>query len=141
MIAVKQTGLAKTMPYGLFLGVLGAVAATLAGAAVTAKLMDQQILETEQTGYAVMVILIAASWLGARISRGAVKRQKAKVCLLTGGCFFLVLTAATALLFGGRYDGVGETALLVFCGSMLAILGNQHNENRRNRRKPKIRNR
>lgn len=141
MTAVKQTGRAVPMPAGLLTGILSSLALTLAGAATIAKLMDMEIMKQQQTGYAVMVLLIAASWLGSWVSFRKIKRQKVRVCLMSGICFYGILLMMTALFFGGQYDGAGETALLVLCGSLLAILLKFHEGNGRKRRHVKIRNR
>lgn len=128
------------MPAGLLTGTLGAVAVTLAGTAVTAKLVDQEMLPQENIGYAVMVLLITAAWTGASLSANQIKRRRGLVCLLSGTCFYGLLLAVTALLFGGHYDGVGETALLVFCGSLLPVTGKSGGKSRTKMRRVKIRN-
>lgn len=128
------------MPAGLLTGTLGAAAVTLAGAAVTAKLVDQEILPQENIGYAVMVLLITAAWTGASLSKKRIKRRIGLVCLLSGACFYVLLLAMTALFFGGHYDGAGETALLVFCGSLLPAIGKSGGKSRTKMRRIKIRN-
>jgi hypothetical protein len=43
--------------------------------------------------------------------------------LISGGIYYLMLLAMTILFFGGHFRGMGVTALMVACGSILAILG------------------
>lgn len=137
----KPTGRAAAMPQGLASGVLAAASITIAGAAVTAKLIDSGILSWQRSGYGVMVTLILASWLGAVVSAARIKRQRLAVCAMTGLLYFGTLLLTTALFFGGRYSGVGETALLILCGSMLGVFSNITEKTGRKRRKIRIANR
>ena len=129
------------MPRGLLTGTLYALAVTLAGTALTAKLVDMEILTPEKIGYAVMVLLMAAAWTGAAVSGHSIKRRILMVSLLSGGCYYILLLAMTALLFGGQYQGAGETALLILCGSLLPVLPRPNGRTARKGRKLKIRNR
>lgn len=117
----KPTGIAATVPAGLAWGAFAASSITLAGAGITAILIDREILSWEQSGYAVLIILLLASWLGASASAGKIKRQRLMICIASGAVYFSMLLLITALFFGGHYSGVGETALLIFCGSMLGV--------------------
>ena len=54
---------------------------------------------------------------------------------LDSGVYFIVQLVMTGLFFGGKYSGVGETGLLIFCGSMLGVFIKQPENRRRNRRK------
>lgn len=137
----KPTGTASTIPAGLASGTLAAVAMTLAGAAVTAKLIDAEVLGWDASGYAVLLILLMASWLGAMVTAGKIKRQRLAMCLSSGLVYFGVLMLMTALFFGGRYSGVGETGLLIFCGSMLGVFTGYGGKTGRNRQKIRVRNR
>ena len=134
----KPTGTATSIPVGLAYGAVTATVVTLLLSAITAKLIDQELLGWEKAGYAVLLILLVASCLGAMVTAGKVKRQKLLMCLAAGGVYYGILLAATALFFGGQYSGVIETGLLVFCGSMLAAFtGNTGKKTR----KPRIHNR
>lgn len=88
-----------------------------------------------------MIILTAASWIGAAIAVSKIKRKKGIVCLLSGICIYGILLAITALFFGGQYDGAGETALLIGCGSVLALILRPNGRNVKKRRRMKIPNR
>lgn len=117
----KPTGMAVSIPVGMVWGTMAAVAVTLAGAGLTAKLIDSQMLDWNSSGYAVLLILVLSAWAGAMVAAGRIKRQRMMVCLLSGVMYFGVLMLTTALFFGGRYSGVGETGLLILCGSMLGV--------------------
>ena len=118
----KPTGRADSVPVGLGWGLLTSVVITLSGCLLTAHLINREILSWDHSGYGVMVILLLSAWAGAAVTAAKIKRRKAVMCIGAGTAYFLLLMAMTALFFGGRYSGVGETGLMIFCGSMLGIL-------------------
>jgi putative membrane protein (TIGR04086 family) len=122
-VNAKPTGIASTIPAGLAWGTGAAMAGTLLGAGIAAKLMETGHMQWTSSGYAVLVILILSAWLGASVAAGKIKRQRLIICLASGMTYFAVLMLMTALFFGGKYSGVGETTLLIFCGSMLGVFG------------------
>ena len=68
--------------------------------------------------------LFADSWLGgAWVAWKKIKRLRLQVCLISGGIYYLMLLGMTILFFGGQFCGMGVTALMVACGSILPILG------------------
>ena len=117
----KVTGTAASIPVGLGWGVLVSMTATLTGAAIAAKLIEREVLSWAQSGYAVLVILLLSAWMGAMVSAGKIKRRRVAICFASGAIYLLMLMCITALFFGGRYSGVGETALLILCGSGVAV--------------------
>lgn len=136
----KATGRATTMPVGLMWGAGTSVAVTLLGAAVTAVLLNREVLAESSVGYSVMVILLAASFAGAMTARSRIKRQHLLSCVLSGAVYFLVLLSLTALFFGGQFEAVGVTGLLVMGGSMLALLVDKQPGRGGKRRKIRKRN-
>lgn len=137
----KPTGIASSVPAGLAWGAVASVASTLAGALLAAKLINDGMLSWDHSGYAVLLILLLSAWLGSMVSAEKIKRQRLIMCLSSGALYFMLLLAAAALFFGGRYSGVGETGVLIFCGSMLGVLAGYSGKNRRNGRKRRVRNR
>lgn len=137
----KTTGTASSVPGGLACGAQAAVVITLVGAAVTAFLINTEKLAWKNTGYAVIAILILSSWIGAMVTAGRVKRQRLAMCMASGGVYFAILLASTALFFGGQYSGVGETALLVFCGSLVAVFSGYRGKSGRISKKIHLSNR
>lgn len=140
-VNIKPTGRASSMPAGLAWGGLVALGGTLLGTAFAAKLIDAGRMSWNASGYAVMIILVLSAWIGATTAAGMVKRQRLMVCLSSGVVYFSILMILTGLFFGGQYSGVGETALLILCGSMFGILGRYPGKTRRNVRKTRVRNR
>jgi len=123
----KTGGKATSMPVGFFWGGVSSIVITLLISAVVAWLVISQKITQDQVGYGVMILLIIASFAGAKVSYGKIKRQRMIVSFASGLVYFGILMSVTALFFGGQYNGVGETALMIFCGSALAFLqkGNQ----------------
>jgi len=138
---MKQTGTASSIPAGLACGALTATGITLVSAVAAANLVNREILGWENIGYAVLVILMLSSWLGAVVSAEKIKRQRLAMCITSGLIYFGILLIVTGLFFGGQYSGVGETALLIFCGSMLGVLTGYRGKTRRNNRKNRLYNR
>lgn len=128
------------MPAGFAWGMATSLGTLLLGTAITAKLIDSEIVTWETAGYIILIILILSSWMGALMSYQKIKRQKVVVCIINGILLFLSLIIITAFFFGGQYSGVGETVLLIICGSVLAVL-TEIRMKRRNKRKMRLRNR
>lgn len=135
---LKNTGRATSMPVGLLSGLAVSFGVTILGIGMIAKALDMEKMREGAIGYAVMVLLLAASFAGALVSRNRIKRQYLLVCGLSALMYFLTLLSITALFFGGQYEAVGVTGLLVLGGSMLALLtGGQGRRGGKRRKLPK----
>lgn len=118
----KPTGLAMSIPGALTLsGSLGLIL-TLFSSAVLAKLVEIQRIQEQNIGYGIIGMLLVVSFLCAVLAAEKVKHQRLMVCLLSGAVYWCLLLAITALFFGGQYEAVGETGLLILCGSAIAAL-------------------
>lgn len=113
----KVSGRASTTAVGLALGAGASMTLTLVGCAGVAWLVARETIQEGAMGYGIMVVLVAAAMVGALITSGRVKRQRLIMCLASGGIYFLILIAMTALFFGGQYGALGSTALCIACGS------------------------
>ena len=133
----KVTGTSSSIPVGLAWGTFSSTAMTLAGAGIAAKLINGEIISWDQAGYAVLTILLISSWIGAMVAAGKIKRRRMVVCLASGVAYMMILLCATALFFGGKYSGVGETALLILCGSIVAVFSGYPGKRRRKPMKTK----
>lgn len=122
MASYKLTAKAMSVPAGLVLAVGTAMAVTGVGAAAAAWMILQGFLAETAAGYCAMTILLLSSVIGSTVAAGAIQRLRAQMCLAAGGGYYLCLMAVTALFFGGRYHGMGVTALMVFCGTASVIL-------------------
>lgn len=134
----KPTGRSSTIPGGLALGGTVSLFFTLAGAAIIAWIVNGELMPEENIGYGIMMVLLAASFAGAMAANSRIRRRRALICLMSGGVYLLMLMAMTALFFGGQYSGVGETALMVFCGAALSIFPGLQKNNRGGKRKIRI---
>ena len=134
MIKQKGTGRALSMPAGLACGMITSLGTLFGGTAIIAKLIESETVSWKNAGYIILVILILSSWVGGLTSYRKIKRQKAAVCIINGLLLFLSLIIITALFFGGQYSGVGETVILLICGSALAILTETEGKRKTKRR-------
>ena len=92
-------------------------------AGLVAFLVDRGTMPLDGIGYGAMGILVVSALSGALTAWSKIKRLRMQVCLLSGGIYYLALLGMTMLFFGGQFRGMGVTALMVACGSVLAILG------------------
>ena len=127
----KVTGKAMPMVGGILAGSGVSLAVTLLGALVLAWLLDGEILEEGNVGYGVMLVLIVSSGLGAFLAPRLVKRQKLPAAMIAGGLYLLWLLGISTLCFGGQYQGVVPTVLIVLGSSLATVLiGNGKKGNR-----------
>lgn len=128
----KVTGKASSIPAGLAVSGTFSMVITLLVVMIGAYMLSNGILPQEQIGYCSMTALLSGSLLGAVTAARRIKHQKLLVGLLNGVVYYLSLLAITALFFGGQYQGMGVTLLLVLGGSAIgAILANREQKTRR----------
>lgn len=120
----KPTGRALSIPGGIAMGTCLSMIVTILSCAILAWMVDNEKMQWEKIGYGIMVVILMASFLGALLSFQKTKRQRLMVCLLSGVAYLAVLLSLTALFFGGQYQAVGVTSVLILAGSGTAgILG------------------
>ncbi len=118
----KPTGLAMSIPGALTLSGVLALILTLISSAILAKMVEIQRIPEQNIGYGVMGLLVVVSFVCAILAAGKVKHQRLLVCISSGAVYWGILLAITALFFGGQYEAVGETGLMILCGSGAAAL-------------------
>ena len=118
----KPTGLAMGQVAGIGIGVAIAMVLTIVGSAMIAWLLDTGVIQEAGIGYSVMGILLAASFVGSWVAVALVKHRVLAVGLMTGCAYFGMLLGLTAFFFGGQYQGILPTALLIGGGSLGAVL-------------------
>lgn len=127
----KVSGKALSIPAGIGIGAGIGLLVTLIGTGILAWLLGEERIAVQGTGYGVMVILVLSSLLGPWIAAALVKHQRLVVCLATGGVYLLVLTGMNILWFGGQFQGILPTVLLILGGSTgAALVGNGRQGNR-----------
>lgn len=135
----KVKGTALSMPIGLALGLAVSMVVTLAGSGLIAYLVLGETLGENAIGYGAMVTVLLSAALGAWTAVGRIKRRRLLSCLASGGCYFGALLSMTALFFGGQYQGMGVTALLVLGGAGSVALLSLKSEGQSRGRKKKYR--
>ena len=141
MVKTKQSGRAMSMTSGILVGTITALITGIIGICITAKLIEMEIIAYQKIGYGALITLVVSSWIGSITSIKRVKRQKNIAAILTGLCYYGLLLVIVAAFFGGEYNGVAETGLLILCGNILSILFESGNKNRGNRIRKKYCNR
>lgn len=120
----KVTGTASSMPAGFLMSTAVSLVLTVAGAGLFAYLISKEILQESSIGYCAMVLVLLSAIAGAAAAVGRIKRRRVYVCAISGVIYFGILLSMTALFFGGQYQGIGVTALLVLAGcGLVALLG------------------
>lgn len=118
----KVNGTAKAAPIGIGVAVGVTGLTTLIGAMIIAVLISREVIAPDSIGYGSMAVLLMSSLLGGCTAAALIKHRKAMVCGLTGLGYYGLLLCATALLFGGQYQGMGVTGAVIACGTGMAIL-------------------
>ena len=125
-MAIKQSGKLKIgiIPKGIGIGLIVSMACTILGAAISAWLLVSERLGEGSIRYITVILLLLSSIIGAFTSYSIAKCKRVQICLIAGSVYYLSLLAINALFFRGIYEGVGESALVVFAGCLsVAILG------------------
>lgn len=134
----KVTGTAMSVPAGIAVGVGVSAGMAVLGAALIAWLVDGTYINEAGVGYGAMITLLISSATGAWIAIQLVKHQKLPVALSCGVAFFALLVGITAFFFGGQYQGVVPTVLIVIGGSLLPALLSSIGQGNRTRKYRKI---
>lgn len=118
----KVTGTARAIPFGIGVSVGLSGIITLLGAVVVTTLISKEAIAPESIGYGSMTVLLVSSLLGGCTAAKMIKHRKAMVCGLTGLGYYVLLLCVTALLFGGQYQEVWVTGIMIAFGTGMAIL-------------------
>lgn len=118
----KLFGRALGIPAGVGLGALISLLITLVGAALVSYLIAAEKIGEGTIGFSALIILSVAAAIGAWCAVSVVKRLRLQVSMMSGGSYYLILLALTALFFGGQYEGMGVSALIILAGCALVAL-------------------
>ena len=122
--SVKVKGTATSMPKGLLLGLTVGMGLTFVLSAVLTWLTLDGKINPNSTGYYSMGLIVLSSMIGALLSAIRIQRRWMLVCLVNGAVYFVLLLLITAVFFGGRYQGIGVSAILVCIGVLCSgIIG------------------
>lgn len=117
-----KSGRAASVPAGLGMSLMATIIITASATALIAIMLSRKTIEWANIGYWIMTVLLLASFLGGKVAINAIKTQKYLVSLMSGILYWMFLLCITALLFGGHYNSVLETGLLIVAGSTAAAL-------------------
>ena len=118
----KVTGTAMAMPVGLAVAAIISLTITLIGSAVVSYMVAAEKMGVESIGYAANAILAIAAMVGALSANSFIHKMRLQVCMLSGACYYVMLLAITALFFGGRYQGMLTTAIIIILGCGLVAV-------------------
>ena len=128
------TGKTMSVPGGLALSGAISMVITLLISMLLANLLDRQQLSWEQAGYWIMAMLFAAAFAGGKAAIAAIRRQRLAVSAMSGLLYWGLLLCITALFFGGNFNAVLETALIIIAGSGCAAMVSLPQKKSRGRR-------
>lgn len=118
----KITGRAPSLGRSAAAGVLLGAAWTVVCAMVIAKLIDSEVLPMDKVGYASMVSILTAVFIGASLAGRKAGHMIVQAAVISGIGYFVCLLLVNALFFGGSYTGLGVTLLLVALATGAAVL-------------------
>ena len=110
------------LPSAVMIGLGCCVLTTAILTVIAAYFISGEILAEQNLSYCAMAILFVSSLSGAWMSVKYAKEKRIITGMVTGAVYYLCLIAVTALFFEGRYQGLSETALLIFGGVGIVIL-------------------
>ena len=118
----KNNGKVSGMPAGIVAGLLVSMMTTVVGSIITALLIAGEKMGEGQVIYGAVATLIVGSFLGALVASSAVDFNRFVVSSIVGVAYIVVLFCITVLFFGGLYENVWTTGLLIMGGSVAASL-------------------
>lgn len=117
-VSWKSNGTTKT----LILSVGFCVLITVLFSMCAAWMICNEKIREEYTGYVVMIIILLASFGGSIMACEKSGCKRLTIAVLTGFIYFVVLMSIGILIYDGTLRGVGETMLIVLCGSILGAM-------------------
>lgn len=135
MKSVQATGRASGFGGGLAIATFSALVVTLLLAAVLAFFVSREVVAQEDMGYGIMGILFLSAFICGSVAYSKIRHRRALVYALSAITYFVSLTAATALFFGGQFEGIFPTAMLIIGGSGLGLFISVRPERRKKQEK------
>jgi hypothetical protein len=124
VINQKVTGKAIPIAAGLALGAGASVLISLLAVSILSYMILTEKISPESIGYCAMVTLWLASAGGSWLAAATVKHRWLPICLGVGGIYYGLLAGITVMFFGGQFQGMFVTALMILAGSgSVALLG------------------
>lgn len=118
----KHTGKTSSIPIGMAIAAAVSMLTTLILSITIAYLLHTEKISWKQSGYWIMCMLFAASFIGGKCAYAAIKRQRLTVSIMAGVLYWGLLLCITALFFGGNFDAVWVTGAIIGAGCGTAAL-------------------
>lgn len=129
MAVKKVSGRASSMAVGVVTGAVVSVTILLILTATMAWLVMDGKMREDIRGFWLMITHVIATIPGAIVATSMVKRRRFLVCIAVGGTFFAFLVALTASFFGGQYQGVFVSCILImFSSAAVGIVASRRQE-------------
>lgn len=122
MIQKQQRTDLSSLPAGLAVGAGESMILTVLLSGLLAYLMSKETIAENSVNVCGAAILVLSAGIGALLAFKKIGHHRLAVCLASGGVYYLLLIACTALFFSGEYQAMGVTALAVLGGSGAAAL-------------------
>lgn len=123
----NHSGRASSLPAGLAWGAIVNIATTGSMAAILALLLEKERIDWNGAGYGILAMIMLSAFLGAVVAYRKVRHMQLMVCAMSGVVYLGILLSVTALFFGGQYEAIGVTSLLVAGGVFCAAMPRQGN--------------
>lgn len=118
---LKSNGRSTSIPAGIGIGLAAALVIMVIGAMLLAWLVSTERAGENAVGWGCMVILPAASATGNFCAWSLIRHRRLLITGITTAALY-VLLLILALPFGGQYEGMGLTALLVALGGGISLI-------------------
>lgn len=115
----QENAVFKVMIRQSIVGSVSGILFLTLSAVILSALVLNGVIPERRMYFFVLVLIVVSVFLGTVIGRKGAGEYKKTVCIITGITDFCFLLLVTAVLFEGKYRGVGETGLLILCGCVL----------------------
>ena len=116
----KGMKLQKGIVTGLMLGLLVSILLMLAICLIATGLVAGEKLGQQQMGYGACIALLISGFAGAWTSAQIINEKRILICIISGGVYFLFLLCVTAIFFGGNFQNIWTTGLMILGTNMAA---------------------
>ena len=121
-MAKRMKGKTLSLPVGIGIGIAVSMALTVGGAMLLAVLINGEQMGFASLSTAISLIHLIASFAGTYLATALTQQKKLITASATAAGYLIVLLGMTALLFGGQYEGVWLSLLMVLLGAGCVIL-------------------
>lgn len=135
-IRMQSSNAVKPVVYGAGISMVITILLSM----FVALLIQGERISEGSMGYAVMIMLLLASYIGS-FSACKMSTQRLTTSIITGGIYMGCLLVTGILFYDGTLQAVGETMLLILCGSVLAAMWTSRENRHKKFKKFKIPNR